>query len=627
MVTSWCKHFHNSFFSLRKYLANNPPWLTGAIAAALSAGLWHLGGWRPLEYQGYKALFYTRDLNLLPNPGWDSRIVVIGIDEDSLQEYGQFPWSRDRYVQLLKSLQKQSPAAIGFDILFFDPSPKDAELAAAIKATGKVVLAKTGDEEKIVPELKAAAQFEGDILHKADADGISRQINLWFQGTPSLATAMIQVYNLQHPVNPIPLPPPIFSKKQQTVGINWPGKTELLPTYRFMDVVKGIIPREALENKFILVGYVAEGMDTVATPLDRTTGGVYIHAALIDNLLHDRLLWRLPVPYVMLLLFAIGPATSWLLFNRDVKGRILLFIGLPIGWFTIATLLFGFSRWWVPIASPIGTIILAGIAVQVREQYEKQQLMRLFEKHVDPDTAKLIWERKAEIFQQGELEPQEVTATVLFMDIRSFTSISEKMKPRDLLSWLNSYLEAMTDCIMDSGGVVDKYIGDAIMAVFGVPFARTHEEEIKQDALNAIAACIAMHERLNQLNEQLKSEGKPAIKFGIGLHTGQVVAGSVGGARRLNYSVIGDAVNVAARLEAMNKEVHSESPYNLLVTGSTFNYVSDRYQGQKVSTIQLRGKKEATEVYSLLGEKSQGQDAGSSHPPSPSPLSRGPKIK
>lgn len=588
---------------IKKSFASNPALFIGAIVALLSAGMWYLNGWRPLEYQGYKVLFQLRALNLVPNPGWDSRIVVIGIDEDSLQKYGQFPWSRDRYVQLLTALKKSAPTAIGFDILFIDPSPKDAELATAIKANGKVVLARTGDEEKIVPILKAAAAFEGDILHKADADGMSRQANLWFNGTPSLAGAMIQVYNLQYPAHPIPLPQPIAGVQTQKVWINWPGKTQYLPTYRFIDAVEGKIPAEYLTNKLILVGYVAEGLDIAITPLDRTTAGVYIHAALIDNLLNDRLLRRLPSSVVVLLLVTIGPVTSWLLFHRDVKGRIALVVGLPTGWLTLGVLLFGFYNWLIPIAAPIGTMILAGTAVQVREQYEKQQLMRLFEKHVDPETAKLIWERKAEIFQHGELEPQEVTATVLFMDIRSFTSISEKMPPRDLLNWLNSYLEAMTNCIMDHGGVVDKYIGDAIMAVFGVPFSRTQAEDIKQDALNAIAACIAMHERLNQLNQQLRAVHKPVIKFGIGLHTGQVVAGSVGGSRRLNYSVIGDTVNVAARLEAMNKEVNSDSPYNLLVTGTTFEWVSDRYLGKEVSVIHLRGKKEATVVYSILGER------------------------
>lgn len=601
-LSHWTGQLKTRVSALRNQWVEHPPWLTGAIAALVSVGILQFGLWKPLEFLSYKLLFQVREAGLLPNPGWDDRLVVIAIDPYSLEQYGQFPWSRNRYAQLLEALKKSPPTAVGFDILFLDPSPQDAELARAIAANGNVVLARTRQDEPL-PILQSAARDTGHILHQADVDGISRESKLFVQDISSLGFAMIKAYNAANPGNPVPLPQPIPDRATQTVWLNWPGRTEAVPTYSFAKVVEGQVPAQDLAGKLVLVGFVATGIDEVRTPLNPVTTGVYYHAALIDNLLNQRLLKRLPLALEILLILALGPATSWLLFKRDVKERIAITLGIPTAWFTFSALLFGFGYWWLPIMAPMGTVILAGTALQVREQYEKQQLMRLFEKHVDPETAKLIWRRKAEIFQQGELEPQEVTATVLFMDIRSFTSISEKMRPRELLDWLNEYLEAMTECIMDRGGVVDKYIGDAIMAVFGVPFSHVEDKDIQQDALNAISACIAMHERLHELNKKLREKGKPLIKFGIGLHTGQVVAGSVGGKRRLNYSVIGDAVNVAARLEAMNKDVTSDSPYNLLVTGKTLAYVRHRYDAQKVGAIQLRGKKESTVVYAILGEK------------------------
>ena len=598
----WIDHLkHNQLIGLRQYIITNPPWMTGALAGIMSVAMLELGMWKPLEYLGYKTLFEIRQSGILPNPGWDSRIAVIAIEPHSLQEYGRFPWPRNRYAQLLEALKKSPPTAVGFDILFLDPSPKDDILAAAIAANGKVVLARTTKEEPVA-SLKAAAAGVGHIGQEPDSDGISRESKIFLNGIPNFGLAMTHRYNAANPQDPVLLPQS-KNRPEKKVWVNWPGKTQNLPTYAFVDVVEGRIPADALTNKLVLVGIVATGLDPISSPLNKTTAGVYLYAALMDNLLNQRLLQRLPVLLEILLLLGIGPLTALVLGNRGVQERIAIALGLPIVWIAAAALLFGFYFWWIPIAAPIGTLILSGTALQLREQYEKQQLMRLFEKHVAPETAQLIWERKAEIFEQGELEPQELTATVLFMDIRSFTSISEKMPPRDLLTWLNNYLEAMTNCIMDHGGVVDKYIGDAIMAVFGVPFCHTEYSEIQQDALNAVAACIAMHERLHQLNQQLRIERKPLIKFGIGLHTGQLVAGSVGGSRRLNYSVIGDAVNVAARLEAMNKEIVSDSPFNLLVTGRTFAYVRDRYEGQKVGSIQLRGKKEETVVYAILGEK------------------------
>ncbi|MEP6488943.1 adenylate/guanylate cyclase domain-containing protein [Microcoleus vaginatus GB2-A3] len=598
----WMDHLkHNQLIGLRQYIISNPPLMTGALAGLMSVVMLQVGMWKPLEYLGYKTLFQIRESGILPNPGWDQRIAVIAIERHSLQEYGQFPWPRNRYAQLLEALKKSPPTAVGFDILFLDPSPKDDILAAAIAANGKVVLPRTPKEEPVA-SLKAAAAGVGHISQEADSDGITRESKIFLNGIPNFGLALTHRYNAANPQDPVLLPKS-KNKQEKKVWVNWPGKTENLPTYAFVDVVEGRIPADALTNKLVLVGIVATGFDPISSPLNKTTGGVYLYAALVDNLLNQRLLQRLPVLVEILLLLGIGPLTALVLGHRGVKERIAIALGLPIIWIGAAALLFGFFFWWVPIAAPIGTLILSGTALQLREQYEKQQLMRLFEKHVAPETAQLIWERKAEIFEQGELEPQELTATVLFMDIRNFTSISEKMPPRDLLTWLNNYLEAMTNCIMDHGGVVDKYIGDAIMAVFGVPFCHTEYRQIQQDALNAVAACIAMHERLHQLNQQLRIERKPLIKFGIGLHTGQLVAGSVGGSRRLNYSVIGDAVNVAARLEAMNKEIVSDSPFNLLVTGRTFAYVRDRYEGQKVGSIQLRGKKEETVVYAILGEK------------------------
>ncbi len=600
---------------VQKYLAGNHPWLPGAVATAVTVGMWQLGAWQPLEQLGYNALFRVR-----PQFDWDDRIAVIAIDEKSLDAYGQFPWSRDRYVQLLQSLKKHPPAAIGFDILLVDPSPEDKKLAAAISASGNVVLAAAWDERglllKPVPVLDEAAASVGHIYHQRDADGISREATVFVESMPLLGLATLQLEHEDIAAKQFPqlslASPTGESQALQNVWINWPGKTEAVDTYSFVDVAEGRVDASALKGKLVLVGSTATGLDPLSTPFDRSppTAGVYLHAALVDNVLNDRLLRCLPVSATVLLLLVIGPTTSWLLFGRGPGRRIAIAFMLPLAWFAIALVAFSIARWWIPIAAPLGTVLLAGIGVQLREQYEKQQLMSLFSKYVAPETAKMIWKRKAEILENGKLEPQELTATVLFMDIRGFTTISERLTPRELLAWLNLYLDTMGRCIMSHGGVIDKYIGDAIMAVFGIPFAQTEYEAQQRDALNCIAASIAMHERLRQLNQRLKAEGKPLIEFGIGIHTGTVVAGSLGGNHRLNYSVVGDTVNMAARLEAMNKEVKSERPYKILVTDSTFAMLCDRYVGQEVGTIQLRGKRTATRVYTILGEKEFTREQG-----------------
>lgn len=598
------------------------PWIPGAVAALLSVGMWHLGSWEPLERMSYVALFKTRFFNVLPHPKWDERLAVIAIDEASMKKYGKFPWSRDRYTQLLQQLQTSQPAAIGFDIAFVEPSAKDAQFANAIAST-PIVLARAWDDSgqvlEPVPALADVAANQGHILKQVDADGITRQAAIWVNGSnfsiPSFGQALIEVYNASNPKNPVAIPQPVKSQAMQNVWLNWPGKVNTTasnpgqispPTYSFVDIVEGRFNKSDFNNKIVLIGVTAKGLEEpIRSPLnlEPPISGVYFHAAVIDNLLNNRLLQRFHDESVMLLLLVLGLLANGILLQLNLKGRLIVVFIFPVICMGVGAIAFIFYQWWIPIAAPIGTILLTGVGVQLREQYEKQQLMGLFEKHVAPETANLIWERKEEIIQDGELEAQEMVATVLFMDIRSFTSISEKLPPRELLTWLNQYLDVMSDCIMNYGGVIDKYIGDAIMAVFGIPEVHTTPEEIKQDALNAIAASIAMHDKLQELNQQLQAEDKPEIKFGIGIHTGTVVAGSVGGSRRLNYSVLGDTVNIAARLEAMNKELTADKPYKILLTNETFDYVSDRYDAEQVTTIQLRGRQQETMIYTIVGEQ------------------------
>lgn len=638
------------FRRVQRFVSKGNFLLPGAAAAVLSVGMLQLGAWQPLERLAYTTLFQARNLGIVPKPSWDSRVAVIAIDEASLAKYGNFPWTRDRYTQLLEALSPPSPAAIGFDILFADPSPQDTQLAKAISRSGNVVLATAWDEKgsliDTVPVLKTAASGKGQILHSPDGDGLSRQATLVVGPIPSLGLAMLEVAALgtekeggRRLVSP-PTPgeqggksgvsppavgepgyvapptageleteanlPQLIGSKAENVWINWPGKTEEAKTYSFVDVVESRIPKDAFKGKFVLVGITATASDPLRSPFNQNppTAGVYLHAALIDNLLNDRLLHTPPQLWVILFLLALGPATSWLLSKQWLGRRIGIAWFLPSAWITLSLGSFIVGNWWLPVAAPVGTVIMAGIGVQLREQYEKQQLMSLFAKHVSPETADMIWQRKEEVLEDGQLQAQEMTATVLFADIRGFTSISEKLPPRELLSWLNQYLEAMSDCIMDHGGVIDKYIGDAIMAVFGVPFAHTEQEAIRQDALNAVSAAVAMQERLQELNRKLSAEGKPEIKIGIGIHTGPLVAGSVGGSRRLNYSVLGDTVNVAARLEPMNKQVQGDNPYNTIITRKTFAYTCDDYPARPVGEIQLRGREQATMIYCIQKPKS-----------------------
>ena len=374
-----------------------------------------------------------------------------------------------------------------------------------------------------------------------------------------------------------------------------------LQTYSYVDVLKGRIDNSRFQNKIVLIGATIPGVDPLRTPFQShlPTGGVYLHAATIDNLLNKSFLTRPPKWQKTLLLAVLAIASTHLLQRQDVHQRLAVLVGFPLAWssFAYAGFLMG---WWLPVAAPLGTVALAGLVIQLREQQEKQQLMDIFSMNVSPGTASLIWQHKDAILHRGELAAQTLTATVLFMDIRGFSSIAETLPSHQLLPWLNQYFETMTDCIMEHGGMVDKYIGDAIMAVFGAPLPRTTPAEIQADAIAAISAALEMHKRLEALNLHLQRQQLPTIDFGIGIHTGPLTGGTVGSRHRLNYSVFGDTVNIAARIESMTKRLPNSAPFRMLISAETSQYTQANFPVELFRSGKLRGRQSSTDVYTLV---------------------------
>lgn len=698
---------------------------SGLVVAVVSVSFSAVGAWNVLELQSYNLLHQARQA-LFKHPQWDDQIVVIAIDEDSVARFGQFPWSRNIYAELLDQLWVAQPAAVSFDILFPEATGQDARFTQSIVDNANIVLAvgtdSQGEPLEVTDQIAGPAEgffLQGDAGHRTDADGISRQINLFNEaGTPSLTLATLQVYaqtmantakanasalndaaqgdgralqgnrlpkthspsayfsQLQpegaqfeqparlpapntaentaapgaaieqterpmatalapdqgpvlapdaklperllaglfrfssHPIQSAPerwLAP--FISTSGPIWLNWPGPVNSanhsrnpgeLAVYPFVDVVDGRIDTSLFRNKIVLIGTTLAGQDPLRTPLqtDPPLSGVYFYAAAIDNLLNQSFLRRPPTWQNTLLLAVLALGGSHLLRRQGVYGRLAIVVFCPVLWSALA---FGsfLMGWWLPVAAPIGTLMLSALAIQLHEQQEKQQLMALFSMNVSPGTAELIWRHKGEILNQGELAAQKLTATVLFMDIRGFTTIAETLPSQQLLPWLNQYFETMTDCIMEHGGMVDKYIGDAIMAVFGAPLPRTRPEEIKADAIAAVQAAMEMHERLKSLNLKLRSQRLPTIKFGIGIHTGPLVGGTVGNRHRLNYSLFGDTVNIAARLEALTKVLPEGSPFKLLLSAETYRHTQTHFPAQLVKSTQLRGREGHTDLYTV----------------------------
>jgi adenylate cyclase len=225
--------------------------------------------------------------------------------------------------------------------------------------------------------------------------------------------------------------------------------------------------------------------------------------------------------------------------------------------------------------------------------------MNFFGRHVTPQIAEAIWRDRHQLLKEGYLRGRKMTATVLFTDLKGFSTTAELIDPETLMSWLNEYMDAMAELVLAHSGVVDKFIGDAIMAVFGVPMKRTTTDAIAEDAVAAVHCALAMADRLNRLNQRWKQQGRPQTAMRVGIATGKVVTGSLGSSRRLDYTTIGDTVNVAARLESYDKSIEG-GVCRILINEETHQYLQGKFPTRMIGRVLLKGREQPTAVYQVL---------------------------
>jgi diguanylate cyclase (GGDEF)-like protein len=321
-------------------------WLPSLGALLLVAGLLWLQLLQPLEQLAYQGLFQWR------GPlAWDDRVVLVKIDAASLDQLGTFPWSRDRYTQLLNVLQTVPPNVVVFDLVFVEPSPADRLLAEAMRAHHQVVIASGTSEAAPNHTLASAAITVGHVLHTADQDGWVRQVPIWVDRRPSLGVASLQAYGLFAAVPAIP-------DNHASLWPNWIGPIAALPQYSFIDVLNGQVNRAALQNKIILVGVTAAGFNPLVTPFEssesasESASGVHLQATLLQNLLQQNLLRPLSGPgWGSLLLLSQG-IWSYALHRLRMMAQLAGTGLLAVGWWGISVVALH-QHYWLPVALPI----------------------------------------------------------------------------------------------------------------------------------------------------------------------------------------------------------------------------------------------------------------------------------
>ena len=602
-------------------------------------------------FQGAELRIYDTFLRWqAKNAPADTRIVLIKIGEEDISnpKLGDWPlWDRD-LARLLTILEAQRPAAIGVDLYRNLPVPKDGsqlqQLNDVLARNANIIcIWTTGDARHhgVPPPPILAASPErigiNSFIPDDRIDKIVRRGVLFLDdGTnafPSLTLQLALLYLRTHDVpfdtvGNLRLGKTVFRPFEKNDGayvdaddggyqllLDFKGPKSF-QAYTLSQAMLGQIPPGALRDKVVILGVTAEyAMDYFVTPIEYQHRGVEVHAHMLSQLLRAAL-------------DGDRPLAAW----QDWQEAVWIFawcmLGTAIGYWvrspwrfvllTSACLValgvcaWGSFRagWWILSATP-GTAFLVSaiVVVSYASYYEKAQhglVMSLFSKHVSPEVAEAIWAQRGEFLEGGRPRAQKVTATVLFTDLKGFSSTSEQLGPAALMEWLNEYMDAITHAVVDSGGVVHKYIGDSIMAVFGVPLARTTEAEIKRDAVNAVHCALTMQQAMTRLNAQWTGRGLPTGNMRVGIYTGPLMAGSLGSADRMEYTVLGDTVNTASRLESLDRDSVDRDSANgccrILIGESTYTLLDNQFRASLVGTLPLKGKAEKVTIYQVVGE-------------------------
>lgn len=239
--------------------------------------------------------------------------------------------------------------------------------------------------------------------------------------------------------------------------------------------------------------------------------------------------------------------------------------------------------------------------------------MHLYSRHVSKEIAESVWENRDSFLAGGRPLAQKVVVTVLFTDLKGFSTISEKMDPAHLYEWLNGYLGTMAGVIQESGGVLKQFTGDGILALFGVPVPHTTVAEQSKDAAAAVRCALGMGRKLVEISKAWEQEGLPMVSMRAGIFTGEVAAGSIGSDDRFEYAVIGDAVNTASRLESYDKTFADPDKLanrcRILIGAPTHALLGDQFISKEIGLLEVKGKANKVPVFQILGERA-GESSG-----------------
>ncbi|OGL42345.1 MAG: hypothetical protein A3C43_10375 [Candidatus Schekmanbacteria bacterium RIFCSPHIGHO2_02_FULL_38_11] len=383
--------------------------------------------------------------------------------------------------------------------------------------------------------------------------------------------------------------------------INFNGPQNTFKYYSFSDVLDGKFPKEEFSGKVALIGYAATGLgDKWATPF-QIMFGVEKQATVIENIIHQNFLNRPANAFIfeMLALLILGVISSVILPKLSPLNSTFFSTGMIFIYLLFTVTLFIFYSTWINAVFPTLTTLSSYIVITsyrfLTEEKEKRKIRGAFQQYLSPEVVQEIIKDPSKLKLGGE----EKILSILFSDVRGFTTISEKLKPDELVKLLNEYFNAMTEVITNiHKGTLDKFIGDAIMAFWGAPV------DLPDHPLRACLSALGMIKKLKELQEKWIQEGKPKVEIGIGINTGMVVVGNMGSDSRFDYTVMGDSVNLASRLEGLTRTYG----INIIISEFTLSTLENEFVTRELDCVRVKGKVKPVKIFELIDEKPLSSD-------------------
>jgi CHASE2 domain-containing sensor protein/class 3 adenylate cyclase len=580
----------------------------------------------------------------------EDRVFVINMTETDITRFS-WPISDDILAEMLEKLDQAKPRAIGIDIYRDHPTPPGTERLKALLSERRdlvwgYLFGATDGYAIRPPEGMQSAEQKGFVDVTVDPDGVLRRAILFMhdqQGQSHTSLPAVLAFDYLSPFGIFPVPdpeepdnmrlgrttiPPIEPTEGGYAGADARGY-QILLDYRLgaepfksvslADFMDGKVPPAMLSDRIVLVGVTAESIkDYFMTPLRAGSApatfshGVTLHAHVITQLLHMALDGKQPMVgirdrYEILGIWLAGTLGS--LIGLTLRGALPLGLvamggmaALALGWYGAFV-----ASFWLPLAAPmLAWVVVLGLVAGYLSQVEHAEwriLMQLFASHLSDQVAQEIWRHRAIIMKGGRPKPMRLTATVMFSDMAGFTTISESLDPEILTSWLNEYMNAMSRIVLAHGGIVLQFVGDGILAAFGIPIPRSDEGEIDRDAARAVRCAMAMEQELRSLKERWEREGLPVVAIRVGIHTGVMVAANIGASTHWEYALVGDSVIIAARLQALPTMLPgfvNDAPCCILVGESTWQRLRGEFHGCLLGNMALKGKKRKVKVYQIV---------------------------